>query len=54
MENKNKRKKSWKEEEVRALLEEALEMRIYQHIDGKRHKNKDVSSFVNRFVNSPK
>ena len=36
----SKQKKAWKDEEVKALLTEALEMRIYHHIDGKNTKTK--------------
>ena len=50
MESSQKKRKRWSDAETQALLQEAIEMRIFRHIDGKKHKNKDVSG--NRCTNA--
>ena len=42
MDSKTKRK-PWSDVETQALLQEAIEMRIFRYLDGKKHKNKEVS-----------
>ena len=42
----NTKKKHWSNEETIVLLQEAIDMQIIRYIDGKKHKNKEVSGYV--------
>ena len=45
----NTKKKHWSNEETIVLLQEAIDMRVFRYIDGKNHKNKEVSGHVSYY-----